>query len=198
MDDDRPSIELSETIMQHKTANRDPDRGWVDGVPLVQVTRSPIGRIQHHYDGHAGQFCVGQEVQIKRDSEWRRLQTRLSCAARLIELVGPMVFPDLEAVGADYRLHRTKVEFGAAEFIPAPDSVLPAFCYQVERMIKLDLPIQTTANNVGEFRSIQLGDFRPFRCSAAYPTSLREIGKLIITQIQSVGGRLQVRFRVSE
>lgn len=198
VDDDRPSLELSETIMQPETVNRNADRGWIDGVPIVHVTRSAIGHIQHHFEGRSNQFSVGQLVQIRLDSEWHRVQMRLICAGRLIQLTGPLVFHGLEPFGADYRLHRAKVEFGAPEYLPAADSVWPGFCSHIERFVSLDLPVRTTAMDGSDFRSVQIGDFRPFRCTAAYPTSLREIGKLSITKIVAVAGGLQVRYRVED
>lgn len=198
VDDDRPSVELSETIMQPETVNRNADRGWIDGVPIVQVTRSATGRILHHFDGQSGQFQVGQPVRIRLDPEWRRVLASLICAGRLIELAGPLVFYGLQPFGADYRLHRAKVEFGALEYLPDPAAVWPGFCARIEQLVGLDLPVRTTAMDGSDLQTVQIGDFLPFRCTAAYPASLREIGKLSITKIAMAAGGLQVRYQVED
>lgn len=195
-EDDRPSVVLSETPMQHETSDRVADRGWIDGEPVVQVIRSRLGQVLHHIAAPPGRFRVGQQVQVKVDLHNRDLQARLLCAGRLIEMVGPVVFPDLDPVGADYRPHRAKVEFGAAEFVPPPDFVRPGVCREIERCINLDLPVECGPAGDASFRRVRIGDFRPFSCTGVYPRSLKAIRGLAVTNVAVVVGLLQVRYRM--
>jgi Ser-tRNA(Ala) deacylase AlaX len=195
-DDDRPSIVLSETVMQHEAPDRIADQGWIDDEPVVLVTRSRLGRVLHHIAGAGNGFAVGQQVRVKVEPACRQLQSGLLCAGRLIELVGPIVFADLAPVAADFRPNRSKVEFGAGEFLPSPESVRPDFCREVERYINRDLPIRFSHIDGDTFRRVQIGDFRPFPCSGVYPVSLKAIAHMLITNVVAVGGRLQVRYRL--
>lgn len=200
--DHRPAIVLNETILAHQTEAWESDHGWIEDVSVVNVTKSPIGDVLHHLAGPENRFHPGQQVKVQLDLRRRECNARLLAAGRLLELVGPRVVPGLEAVASDFHPHRACVHFGVrggeCDYIPAPDSVWPDFCREVERFIALNLPVRTTVVDGASFRKVQFGDLPPFTCSGAYPPSLGKIGTLTISKIASVGGRLQVRYDVRE
>jgi Ser-tRNA(Ala) deacylase AlaX len=197
-EDDRASVVLSETLLMHETPDRVADLGWIDGEPVVQVTRSRLGEVLHHFAAPADRFRAGQRVAVKLDLPRRDLQARLLCAGRLIESIGPEVFSDLEPVAADFRPHRAKVAFGAREYVPPAESIQPGLCREIERNVRLELAVKCERAGDAPFRRVQIGGFRPFSCSGVYPRTLKAVTGLMITKVAVVGGRLEVRYRVRE
>lgn len=197
-EDDRASVVLSETLLMHETPDRVADLGWIDGEPVVQVTRSRVGEILHHFAAPVGSFRVGQQVTVKVDVPRRDLQARLLCAGRLIELIGPEVFCDLEAVAADFRPHRAMIEFGAREFVPSAESLQPDFCQEIERCVRLDLPVKCERAGDAPFRRVQIGSFLAFPCSGVYPRTLKAVKGMEIMKVAAIGGHVQVRYRMRD
>jgi len=197
--DHRPSVVLSDTVLSHLTESRAADRGWIEDSVVVNVTKSPIGEVHHHHDGSQDRFRPGQLVRVQLDLRLRELNARLLSAGRLLELVGPRVVPGLQLVSSCFMPHCSAVHFGAGgalAFIPDPETVWADFNDEVETLIALDLPVKSIVVEGASFRQIQFGALPAFPCSGAYPRSLKMIGKVSITKIVNLGGRLQVRYGV--
>jgi hypothetical protein len=195
-EDGRASVLLSETPMYPERFDRPGDIGLIEDVPVCRVSCGFDRRKRHHIADECPRFNVGEHVQIIVDRRQRSANAAQLCAGRLIEVIGNTVFVDLRSVGASYWTNRLWVEFGAAEYLPDPDSLLPHFRREIELALCNDLPVVVKPHEHSEFAQVQIGDYPPFICTGPFPTSLKALGDLIITRIVTKGGRLQVRFRL--
>lgn len=192
--DHRPSVVLSETNLQYEQPDRLSDQGWMDGQQIVAVHRLHNGDVAHHFDGNETAFRVGDRVRVRLDRERREVQSRLLCAGRLIQFIGPQVVAGFTVVDSDFRPHRGKIEFCHPEYIPQSDSIADSFDAALCKLLNSDLPVTMSPLADGPFAYVMIGNCIRFKCTSAYPKSVRDVGPIRIRRLVAIGGRLQVRF----
>lgn len=196
-EDDRPSLILSNRVMEPASTTMLGDVGWVNDVEVVHVTSNHKGQALLHFEGDSSQFKVGQHVSFRLNQGIRSRQSGLLAAGRLIEVLGPTVFDGLRHVNSDFRPNRAKVEFGAPHYFPDSEWLATKFKDKIAAALTADLSFRST--RFGKAFKVKIGDFPKFVWrSNRYPQSLGQIGQVHLTNVVRVGGRIQVRFRVCD
>lgn len=194
---DAPSVELLESCLRDSTAARDGDRGWIDGVSVVRVSRTSGGTLLHHVAAIPREWKVGRRVAVAYDPEVRDANARLSCAGRLIERLAPLVWRELFPVAIDYRISQCRVAFGGGEAYPEASVFRRELQTLADSHVARNLPVHVARVN-DRLQRVTIGEFPPFGSfDEIFPTSLGELGRVEVTNVASFGGRFQVRFRVT-
>lgn len=201
-------IELDKTAFYPGGGGQDPDTGWIEDTPVIEVIKKN-GRILHRVSG--GSFTAGQHVSCRID--WNRryelmkghtaehlIFSALSREVEGIELVKISIKPEKKSLTVRGQLDWDAVLNAQANVNEIIENEMQVECLWLNRDDPLLQGVRAKLERISsdEIRIIKIGDFDIAACSGVHVSNTKEIENVLITKLNSAkpAGDFEVEFEV--
>jgi alanyl-tRNA synthetase len=187
-------VELTATIFFAFSGGQESDQGTIAGFP-VESARKEGTRILYSLPSEHGLHC-GQAVEVAIDWKRRYQLMRLHFAAELVLELFYKELDGLVKVGAHIAQDKARIDFAWPESI---SPLLPQFAEQANRIIALNLEIQTGFDDVlNERRYWAIDGFSRVPCGGTHVRSTGEIGPIRLKRNNIGKGKERVEIFLAE
>ncbi|MFA4661950.1 alanine--tRNA ligase-related protein [Pyrococcus kukulkanii] len=174
---------LDQTIFYPTGGGQPHDRGWINGVEVLDVYKDEEGNVWHVVK-EPEKFKVGDEVELKIDWDYRYKLMRIHSALHLLEHVLNEVlgYGKWELVGSGMSAEKGRYDIAYPENINKyKEKIIELFNKYVDEGGEMKIWWE------GETRYTQIRDFEVIPCGGTHVKDIKEIGHIKKLKRSSIG-----------
>ncbi|WP_288073007.1 alanyl-tRNA editing protein [Pyrococcus sp.] len=174
---------LDQTIFYPTGGGQPHDRGWINGVEVLDVYKDEEGNVWHVVK-EPEKFKPGDEVELKLDWEYRYKIMRIHSALHLLENALDQILGkgNWEVVGSGMTHEKGRLDVGYPENLNAyKEKIIELFNKYVDEGGEIKIWWE------GEKRYTQIRDFDPIPCGGTHVKDIKEIGHIKKLKRSSIG-----------
>ncbi|WP_297549228.1 alanyl-tRNA editing protein [Thermococcus sp.] len=173
---------LDQTIFYPTGGGQPHDRGWINGVEVLDVYKDDTGDVWHVV-AEPEKFKVGDEVELKIDWDYRYRLMRIHSALHLLEHVLNEVLPGKwELYGSGMSAEKGRYDILYPENVNQwKEQIIETFNRLVDEGGEMKIWWE------GETRYTQIRDFEVIPCGGTHVKDIKEIGHIKKLKRSSLG-----------
>ncbi len=173
---------LDQTVFYPTGGGQPHDRGWINGVEVLDVYKDDAGNVWHVV-AEPEKFKAGDEVELKLDWDYRYRLMRIHTAMHLMEHVLNVVLPgEWELYGSGMSVEKGRYDILYPENVNQwKGQIIETFNRLVDEGGEMRIWWE------GETRYTQIRDFEVIPCGGTHVRDIKEIGHLKKFKRSSLG-----------